>query len=200
MRARVATSAYGETMDERVGRVPDEHVVSAATLEELASSPVPLTARMVGWITTADLAAVPEVEPLTALSLEGLTRLSDSPSEDALGSVPRDVVASTCRQAAVSGYLLGRVLLGTHDRPVGLPAPQRSDDLFAPIGAMELSFEFPRLWAEVTIDAINHAVEGSGFADPEPDEPIGSTTALAFDQAVAIALIEHDRWRGRTPG
>jgi hypothetical protein len=187
-------------MADEVGRVPDEHVVSTATLEELALSPVPLTARTVDWISRAELAAVPEVDELTAASLDGLSRLSDTPSEDALGPVPRDAVARSCRRGALSGYLFGRVLLGTHEREVHWSSPAAPADVFAPIGEMELFFDLPPLWAEVTIEAIQRAVNAAGYDDPEPDEPIGSSTALAFDQAMAIALIEHDRWRGRVPG
>lgn len=192
---------YGRKMAEADGEAPepDEKFVSALTLAQLASSPVPVTARVVNWITTAELDAVPDVDPFTAEWLYRLGQLSEDLSVEALSSVPREVVANACRRGGLSGYLFCRVLLGTHDRPVG-SFPSHPMDMYAPVADMDLSFEMPRLWAEVTIDAIAQVVKGCAYADPEPDEPIGSSAALAFDQAMAIALIEHDRWLGRVPG
>ncbi len=182
---------------DQADRVPDEHVVSASTLDELADSMVPLTARQVDWILRSELSAVPEVDDRTATTLQALGSISDTPSDGALAGIPRSVVADLCRRSGRAGYLLTRVLLGTHEQAVRWPA---GDDAFARIGDMELLFGFPRLWGEVTIDAIGGIVDGSGYDDPSPDEPLGYATAMAFDQAVAVALIEHDRALGRTPG
>ncbi|MEA3217289.1 MAG: hypothetical protein QOJ19_3445, partial [Acidimicrobiia bacterium] len=51
-------------MEEDAVPTPDDQVVSVATLRQVAASPVPVTSRMVHWITTAELEEVPEVSAL----------------------------------------------------------------------------------------------------------------------------------------
>jgi hypothetical protein len=187
-------------MEEDAVPTPDDQVVSVATLRQVAASPVPVTSRMVHWITTAELEEVPDVSALITEALDGVTRLSEAVSAEALQSVPREALERACRRGGLSGYLFGRVLLGTQERRLPWPPSQSVERPFDSVGDMELFFDLPPQWAEITIEAIRGAVKGSGFTDPEPDEPLGSAAALAFDQAMAIALIEHDLCLGRLPG
>ena len=98
-----------------------------------------------------------------------------------------------------AGYVLARVLLGTHYLPVHWSPADEDNDPFEPVGRMDLNLSYPEAWSDFTIDLIDSVVLAAGHEDPERSDPIGSAAAMAFDHGVAIALIEHDRSLGRFP-
>jgi hypothetical protein len=191
--------AYGGDVDDDQPFLPDEDVVSVATLDELADSAAPLTTTLFAFIRGRGLDDLPTMNESTVAAVSALHHDGDLPAEAALGAVPREVVADACARAGLTGYRFARVLLRTEERDVRWPAGD-GEDPYEPVGRMALGFGYPRRWGEWSIDTLRTLVASTGYDDPSPEEPIGSSASVAFDHAVAIALVEHDRWLGRTPG
>jgi hypothetical protein len=179
---------------------PDRRI-SRATLDELEGSTVPVSLDAMAAFAGLNAAGLRRMtDPATAAVVEGLASLADL-DDVALAGADRDVCMRLAAQAGRAGYLTGRMVLGTVYEQVSWSASE-ADGAGLAEAANEIDpalVPLPASWGLASCTLLELLVANAGFEEVEETDPVAELTANAYDSGTAMALLEHDRWRGRGP-
>jgi hypothetical protein len=179
---------------------PDQRI-SRATLDELETSTVPVSLDAMAAFASLNSAGLRRItDPATAAVVEGLAGLGDL-DDRALAGADRDTCMGLAAQAGRAGYLTGRMVLGTVYQTVTW---SKSEGEGAPLAdaAREIDttlVPLPGPWGMASCTLLEMLVAEAGFHAVDESDPVAHLTATAYDSGTAMALLEHDRWRGRGP-
>lgn len=134
---------------------------------------------------TLETIADPSMVAYLREQVAGWSTASDPPT-----TTERIAERSVADGAVLGGYVAGRLLLGSGDRLTSWPADSDVEGLYALLDETENVdlAQLPMPAGEPTF--LQDLVADAG--SPE-DENLLSLGAMAFDSALACALIEHDR-------
>ena len=179
---------------------PDQRI-SQATLDETNNSSVPPSIDALSAFAGLDARGLRRMtDPATAAIVEGLADLGDV-GTSALDDAGRAECRRLALRAGRAGYLTGRMVLGTVYDDV-LWSINESDGTVLATAAGEIDVTLvplPGPWGLASCDLLEMLARQAGFEIEEEADPIAEFTALAYDRGTTVALLEHDRWKGRTP-
>lgn len=175
--------------------------ISQETLDEMDASVVPPSGDAIAAFAALDDAGLRRItDAATADVVNGLSGLGELPDGDRRGVDPETCTRLALR-AGKAGYLSGRMLLGTVYETVQWSAPDEdrttlAADTRAVDGTM---LPLPGPWGLASCDLIEMLTAHAGLTIDDESHPVAELTFRAFDAGTTVALLEHDRWKGRTP-
>ncbi len=190
--------------DEQDFREPSE-LISAATLAEWEDGGARFNgdgfrqelARYTSdnWFDNQDPAVVQLLE-------EAANGWAEGPADANVSGPGREVERHVSTQATRTGYLIGRMILKTVDKSLRWSADvdegaEAIDDLLQQIDFTTVASLAGESLNDLTISLADEWTAEHGLS-AENDE-IGNVVFLAFDNALTLALVEHDIVLGRTP-
>lgn len=179
---------------------PDKRI-SRETLEEVEGSTVPPSIEALAAFAALNAAGLRRMtDPATAVVVDGLAELGDL-DDDALHGADRAACMQLAARAGRAGYLTGRMVLGTVYQTVRWSASEEDGASLADAaGEIDTTLvPLPGPWGMASCDLLEMLASQAGFSIELESEPVAEVTAMAYDSGTAMALLEHDRWKGRTP-
>ena len=179
---------------------PDQRI-SQETLDETNNSSVPPSIDALSAFAGLDAKGLRRMtDPATATIIEALADLGD------VGTATLDDVGrAECRRLAMragrAGYLTGRMVLGTVYEDVLWSTSEADGNALArATGEIDVTLvPLPGPWGMASCDLLEMLARQAGFEIEAEEDPVAELATLAYDRGTTLALLEHDRWKGRTP-
>ena len=187
---------YEDDDDEVPDYGPPEDYISADTLAAVRGSTAAVTDELVAQLARDPGSLIAALDPVTSDAIDAASGIGAGLPED--GPTPLDHARAVpfAGLAVLSGYTVGRIMLGTDGTDVRWS--QEPEDIDALLMTQEIEIgeiNLSRAWMAATGRVIDALVQDIGFV--RDDEPISSLAAIAFDTGVCMALLEHDQYRLR---
>jgi hypothetical protein len=136
------------------------------------------------------------LDPATALSIReaGLDMFDEDEDDNEWSPAVRAAIGLVAARAAYAGYVLGRVLLGTLEWKLqwSKDAEAGAQHLYDTVNRMEI-VELALAANPALVDASSDYLHELAEDAAEQHDDIENYAIMAFDTALAFALVEHDQ-------